>query len=144
MPEQQTYENHVRWYPLVHFFLFPLLILNFLYQAVRLYQEPSADRAVFTLLSFAFIGMVLAARTQALRAQDRVIRLEEKLRYKELVPAELASRASNLSAGQVIALRFAADEEVSELLRRACDNEFATTKEIKQAIKNWRGDHHRV
>jgi len=88
--------------------------------------------------------MILAARSQALRVQDRLIRLEEKLRYKELVTAELAARASKLSLGQLIALRFAADEELSELLARACDNEFATPKEIKQAVKNWRADYHRV
>jgi hypothetical protein len=145
MPTQpQTYKNHVRYFPLFHFILFPLLSLNLIYQAVRLYQEPSTDRAVFTLLSLAFIAMIVAARTQALRAQDRVIRLEETIRYKEILSAELASRASELSLGQLVALRFAGNEELSDLFKRTCDNEFATTKEIKQAVKNWRGDYHRV
>lgn len=144
MPAQQSFGNHVRYFPLFHFVLFPLLTLNLIYQLVRLYQEPSVDRAVFTVLSLVFIGMILAARAQSVKVQDRVIRLEETLRYKELLPAELASRASKLSLGQVIALRFAADEELSDLLRRASDNEFATPKEIKQAVKNWRADYHRA
>ncbi len=144
MPAQQSYGNHIRYFPLFHFVLFPLLTLNLIYQAVRLYQEPSVDRAVFTVLSVVFIGMILAARSQALRVQDRVIRLEERLRYREVLPAEMASRASQLSLGQLIALRFAADDELADLLRRACDNEFAAPKEIKQAVKNWRPDYHRV
>ncbi len=144
MSPEQTYENHVRYFPLFHFVLFPLLTLNFLYQAVRLYQEPSIDRAVFTALSFVFVGMILAARGQALRVQDRVIRLEERLRYKEQLPADLASRASGLSLGKMIALRFASDDELPELVKRAIDGDLNTPKEIKVAIKNWRGDHHRV
>ncbi|MEO8574510.1 MAG: DUF6526 family protein, partial [Pyrinomonadaceae bacterium] len=69
---------------------------------------------------------------------------EESIRYKEMLPAELSTRASELTLGQLVALRFAGNEELSELLRRTCDQEFATAKEIKQAVKNWRGDYHRV
>ena len=144
MPEQQSYGNHVRYFPLFHFFLVPLLFLNLLYQAFRLYQEPSLDRVVFTILSLGFICMILAARMQALKAQDRVIRLEERLRYREVLPADIAARASELSLGQLIALRFAADGELSELIRRASDKELNTPKEIKLAVKEWRPDHHRV
>ena len=144
MPEQQSYGNHVRYFPLFHFVLTPLLALNFLYQAFRLYQEPTLDRAVFTILSLGFIAMIVAARLQALKAQDRVIRLEEQLRYQQVLPSDLASRASELSLGQMVALRFAHNDELADLVRRACDNELATSKEIKLAVKNWRGDYHRV
>jgi hypothetical protein len=144
MPAQQSYENHVRYFWLFHFVLFPLLTLNLIYQAVRLYQEPSLDRGVFTILSIVFICMILAARGQALKVQDRLIRLEERLRYRELLPADLADRGAKLDLGQMIALRFAGDDELLDLLTRTCENEFATTREIKQAVKNWRGDHHRV
>jgi hypothetical protein len=140
----QTFDNHARYFPLFHFFLTPLLFLNLIYQAVRLYQEPSVDRAVFVLLSVVFIAMIVAARMQALKAQDRVIRLEERLRYRELLSPEIATRASGLSLGQLIALRFAADGELQDLVRRACDKELNTPKEIKLAVKNWRGDYHRV
>jgi len=73
-----------------------------------------------------------------------VIRLEEKLRYRELLANELAAQVSEISLGQLVALRFAPDEELSELLTRTSRGEFAAPKEIKLAIKNWRGDYHRV
>ena len=144
MPEQQNYENHARYFPLFHFVLAPLLFLNFFYQAFRLYQEASLDRLVFTILSFGFICMIVAARMQAVKAQDRVIRLEELLRYREILPADIAARAADLRVPQLIALRFAADGELSDLVRRTCDKELNTPKEIKLAVKNWRGDYHRV
>ena len=144
MPPQQSYENHVRYFWLFHFVLFPLLTLNLIYQAVRLYQEPSLDRVVFAILSVVFIGMILAARGQALKVQDRLIRLEEQLRYTQVLPAELASRASELRLPQLIALRFAGDDELPELFRRTCDGELTTSKEIKLSVKNWRGDYQRV
>ena len=144
MPAQQTYENHARYFWLFHFVVFPLLTLNLIYQAVRLYQEPSVDRAVFTILSVVFIAMILAARAQVLKVQDRIIRLEERLRYREVLPEDLLSRVSELSLGQMIALRFADDDELSELFRRACDGELATTKDIKLAVKKWRADHLRA
>ena len=140
----QNYSNHTRWFPLFHFVVVPLLVLNLLSHLVRLFLTPNWTLAFWTLLSFTLILLAISSRLMALKAQDRVIRLEERLRYRELLPAELAARASDLSVGQMIALRFAGDEELADLARRACENEFATTKEIKQAVKNWRGDHHRV
>ena len=144
MAEQQTYANHTRWFPLVHFVTFPLLVLNFLYQAFRLYQEPSVDRAVWVVLCVVFMLIVLGARMQALKAQDRAIRLEERIRYKELLSPELAKRACELPAGKIISLRFAADEELPELTTQVLDGKLNTGKEIKTAIKNWRGDYLRV
>src|SRR5688500_8202399 len=111
MPEQQTYANHTRWFPLVHFVIMPLLAINLIYQSVRLFQEPSLDRGLWVVLCVVFILMVFASRLQALKAQDRVIRLEERLRFKELLSGQIAEQAFSLSTGNVIALRFAGDEE---------------------------------
>jgi Family of unknown function (DUF6526) len=144
MSEQQSYQNHTRWYPLVHFIVSPILLFNLVWQAVRLYQEPSWDRAEFVLLSIGLVLLSLAARLQALKAQDRVVRLEERLRYKELLPKDLAEKASNLRTGQMIALRFASDEELPELVQKTLNGEFKTSKEIKLAVNNWRGDYLRV
>ena len=148
MAENQTYANHTRWYPLFHFVVVPLLALNFLSHLVRLYMaEPNSGRktlAFWTLLSFTLILLALAARLQALKAQDRVIRLEERLRYREVLSPELAKRAHDLRTGQIIALRFAPDEELAGLVERTLNGEFASNKEIKLAIKNWRGDYLRV
>ena len=122
----------------------PLLILNLIYQAVRLYQEPSWDRGIWVVVCIVLILMHLAARLQALTAQDRVIRLEERLRYKELLSADLAQKASGLRTGQIIALRFAPDDELAGLVTQVLEGKLTTSKEIKMAIKNWRGDHLRV
>ncbi|MGH9949561.1 MAG: DUF6526 family protein [Pyrinomonadaceae bacterium] len=145
MAEAQNYSNHVRWFPLFHFFLIPVLTLHFLFQAFRFYQEPGLDRGVWVFICFIFIVIALTARLQALKVQDRVIRLEDRLRYKMLLPPELASGAiDNIRLGQMIALRFASDEELPGLVERTLKDEFETPKDIKLAVKNWRGDHHRV
>jgi hypothetical protein len=144
MSDTQNYQNHARNFPLVHFVLFPLFFLNLIWQAVRLYQEPSLDRVWFVLVSIGFILLTLAARVQALKAQDRVVRLEERLRYREILPKELAEKAMDLRPGQIIALRFASDEELPELVQKALNGEFKNGREIKLAVKNWRGDYLRV
>lgn len=144
MEKTQNYGNHVRWFPLVHFVIMPLLLLNLICHVARLFMAPDLERGFWTLLSVVLILMALAARLQALRAQDRVIRLEERLRYRDLLSPELAAAASNLRSGQVIALRFASDEELPSLVERVLNGELNTGKEIKLAIRNWRPDHHRV
>ena len=144
MAETQNFQNHVRWYPLVHFVISPLLFLNLIWQIVRFSQEKSWDRAENLLLAVVFLLMSLAARLQALRVQDRIIRLEEKLRYKDILPPDLAVKASGLRTGQMLALRFASDDELPELVRRTLNGEFKNSKEIKMSVKNWRGDYLRV
>ena len=141
---EQNYSNHTRWYPLFHFVVIPLLALNFLSHLVRFFMSPSWALGFWTLLGVTLIFLALAARLQALKAQDRVIRLEERLRYKEVLSPELAKRAEQLSMGQIVALRFASDGELAGLIERTLNDEFAKPKEIKMAIKNWRGDYLRV
>jgi Family of unknown function (DUF6526) len=144
MSEQQTYQNHIRYFPLFHFILSPLLLFNLIWQSVRLYQEPSWDRAEWVLMAIVFMAMLLVSRLQPLKAQDRVIRLEEQLRYQSVLSKDLAEKANNLKTNQMIALRFASDEELPVLIERTLNGEFKDSKEIKLAIKNWRGDHLRV
>ena len=139
MIETQNYRNHVRYYPLVHYFLSPVLVFNLIWQIVRLFQEPSWDRGESLLLAVALIALSVAARLQALKAQDRVIRLEETLRYHKILAPDLAARALELPFGKMRALRFAPDGELTDLVRRTLSDEFKTPKEIKLAIKNWRG-----
>lgn len=144
MNETQNYSNHARYFPLVHFVLFPILTFNLIWQSVKLYLEPSWDRAEMLVMAFAFIGLNVAARLQALRAQDRVIRLEESLRYQRTLQGELAAKADDLRLSQKIALRFASDEELGDLVERITGGELETPKQIKLAIKRWRPDHTRV
>lgn len=144
MAETQNYQNHTRWYPLVHFVVTPILLINLIWAVVCVVMEFEWFRVHYLLLSLGVALLSLAARLQALKAQDRVIRLEERLRYRELLSADLAKRADGLRVRQIIALRFASDEELPHLVERTLNGEFATNKEIKLAIKNWRGDYLRV
>jgi hypothetical protein len=144
MTENQTYENHVRWHPPFHFVLTPILLINLIYAIVRLVQDFNIDRVEFLILAIGLVVLGLLARTNALKAQDRVIRLEERLRYSEVLPRELADKTHDLPTSQIIALRFASDEELPGLIERSLNGEFVKPKEIKLAVKNWRGDYLRV
>lgn len=144
MAETQNYQNHVRWYPLHHFVVMPILLFNLVWQIGRLYQEPTWIRAEYVLLAVGLILLGIAARLQALKAQDRIIRLEETIRYQKLLPPNLAFQAAQQPIRNILALRFASDEELPQLLEKAINGEFKNSKEIKQAIKNWRGDYLRV
>lgn len=144
MAETQNYQNHVRYFPLFHYVITPLLLFNLIWQAVRLYQEPNWDRAENLLMAVVFILIALAARLQALTVQNRIIRLEESLRYHKILSPDLAFQAEQLPTGTKIALRFASDEELPDLVQRAINGEFKNSKEIKLAVKNWRGDYLRA
>lgn len=144
MTQAQNYSNHVRWFPLFHFVISPLLLILLIWQAVRVYQDPSQGNALLLLLIFVVALIGLAARVQALRAQDRVIRLEERLRYRELLDADTAVKAADLPVSRIIAMRFASDAELPDLVRRVIARELDSPKAIKLAIKDWRGDHLRV
>ena len=144
MPDTQNYQNHVRWNVFVHFVISPLLAILVIWALVCVIMEFDWFRVQFLLLTIAVSLVSLAARTQALTVQNRVIRLEEWLRYKEILPTELASRATDLPVGTIIALRFAPDAELPGLVERVLSGELKTGKEIKMAVRNWRGDHLRV
>ena len=140
----QTYATHTRFVPLFHYVALPLLLLNFLWAAYRLVTGVSLDAAVAVLLAVALIPVALFARIFALGAQDRVIRLEERLRLQALLPADLAPRIGELTMRQLIALRFASDGEVPNLVQRVLDGDLTNQRAIKQAITTWRADYDRV
>lgn len=145
MSDTQNYQNHTRWFPLFHFVVMPLLLFNLVWHCVRLYQESfNWDRAESIVLAVTLMLLALSARLQALKAQDRGICLEEKLRYQTVLPNDLAQKAAKLKPGQIIALRFASDAELADLVGKTLNGELNSSKEIKLAIKNWRGDYLRV
>lgn len=145
MPETaQTYSNHTRWHPPFHFFLSPVLTLHLAWTITRLAKAPTLDNAEQLLLAAALIVLLVLTRTNALRVQDRLIRLEEQLRYQRLLPAELAAKASALPTRFIVALRFASDEELPGLVQQALAGNFARPADAKRAIQNWRGDYLRV
>ncbi len=145
MPDTpQTYQNHVRNHPPFHYVLTPLVLINLIWSIVNLVRFPEASTIQGLLIAFLLVLIGVLARTNALKAQDRVIRLEEQLRYQRVLSPAMAQRAAALTPGQIIALRFASDDELEGLIQQTLDNKFANTKEIKQAIKHWRGDYLRV
>lgn len=144
MAEQQNYNNHTRWYPLVHFIILPLLLINLIWAIAAVAGDPQPIRFQYLLLSVIIVLVNTAGRIQPLKVQDRVIRLEERLRYKELLPPELEEKASKLRARQILALRFASDEELPGLVEKVVDGSLVTPKEIKTSIKNWKADHFRA
>ena len=141
---KQTYATHTRWHPPFHFVLTPILLIHFLFTAYQLYKAPDLAHAEAVLLAVGLIVMALLTRINPLKAQDRLIRLEEQLRYQRVLPAALAARASAMPVRFIVALRFAPDEELPGLVQHVLDQKFEKPAEIKQAIKNWRGDYFRV
>jgi hypothetical protein len=140
----QNYANHVRWHPIYHFILTPILLVHFIWCVARLIMEPNFDHAEQLLLSIGLLLMMLLVRVNPLKAQDRLIRLEEQLRYRNVLPADLAAKAAGLPVRYIVALRFAADEELAGLVKEALDGKYSRPKEVKRAIRNWRGDYFRV
>lgn len=141
---EQSFENHPRMVPLYHYFTFTLVLALLVWSVVRLVTDFSLDRAMVVVLIVAVVMATYWARVFALGVQDRVIRLEERLRLERLLPDDLGARIGELSTADLIALRFAADDEVADLTRRVLAREFAEPKAIKQAVVRWRADHQRI
>ena len=145
MPDvPQTYDNHTRWHAPFHFFVAPVLLTNVVIQIVLLVREPGLERGWWVVVAAALVVLAGLVRINPLRAQDRIIRLEESLRYYQLLPEDLAARAAALKPSQTVALRFASDEELEGLVRAVLEGRLAKPDEIKRSIKNWRADKLRV
>ena len=143
-PTPQTFENHTRWVPLYHYVAGPIFVLNLLWSLFRLVTDFSADTAVGVVLAFGFLLSLLFARMFAMAAQDRVIRLEERLRMRELLPDDLQPRINDFTTGQLISLRFASDAELPDLARAVLAEDITSRKAIKERIRTWRPDYQRV
>ncbi|MES2221272.1 MAG: DUF6526 family protein [Acidobacteriota bacterium] len=145
MPEAkpQSYANHARFDPWYHFFLAPISLILFVASIVHLVRHPHPWGIAHVVVAFAFVVLVVKLRTYPLKVQDRVIRLEERLRLATLLPEPLRTRVHELDIRQLIALRFASDAEIPALVERTL-NEKLAPKQIKQAIQNWRADNFRV
>ena len=142
--EPQTYANHTRWHAPFHFFAAPVMLTNFIVAVVQLIRDPGLERGWWVVVSAALVVVTALVRANPLRAQDRLIRLEESLRYYQLLPDELAQRAAVLTPAQVVALRFAPDEELEGLVREVLEGRLTKPGDIKRAIKGWRADTLRV
>jgi Family of unknown function (DUF6526) len=145
MAEQQSYSNHAKWFPPFHFFAAPILLANLIWSFFRLKPSGYSAYSIFQVFVAAAILVTLfAARIMALGVQDRVIRVEERLRYQRLLPADLQSRIDDFTINQLVSLRFASDAELPALARKVLDEKINGRKVIKQLIKVWKPDYLRA
>lgn len=139
----QTLANHARFDPLFHMIVIPVFLLTAIASAIHFVWRPSWHSGSFFIISVAAASAVLKIRLYSLKVQDRVIRLEERLRLTMLLPDPLRSRIPELTEDQLIALRFASDAEVPKLTELAV-LEKLSKENIKKAIQAWHPDYFRV
>jgi len=140
-PYAQNFQNHARLVPAFHFFVLPVLIINFINSIVHLFRFGVSYVNIWgVILAFTLFLFAGLARTFALQVQDRVIRLEMQLRMERLLAPELRARIGEFTMPQFIALRFAGDDELPVLCKQVLDEKLTNGKVIKQRVKNWRPD----
>lgn len=140
----QSFQNHAKYVPPFHYFVIPLLLLNLGWAARNAMQDPGAGTIIALTTALALFVLAFLTRIFALRVQDRVIRLEMRLRLREALPASLHSRIMEFTPGQLIALRFASDNELAALAETVLRDRITDKKTIKSMIKVWNPDHLRT
>jgi hypothetical protein len=142
----QSYAHHTRWDPPFHFFILPVFAIAFIVAIVHSimhFQRHPLHAVLMVVFAVAALLAIFKIRLNALKVQDRVIRLEERLRLASLLPESLRARIPELTEGQLIGLRFASDGELPGLVKRALDEKLSCDA-IKKSIQNWRADNFRV
>jgi hypothetical protein len=141
----QNYKNHRRLNPVHHFILTPITVVIFVWSIINAFQDDQslAHKIYFTLTATILLILGLLSRSYGLRNQDRIIRVEMRLRYFELTGTSFSTKEKQLRLGQIIALRFASDDELLGLMDRTIGENLSGT-DIKKAIKNWQADNMRV
>jgi hypothetical protein len=140
----QTFKNHAKVVPAFHYLLLPLVFFNLLWTLVHFVRHPSTEAGMFLLVAVCLVFTALFGRIFALAVQDRVIRLEMRLRMREICPADLNARFNEFTPGQLVALRFASDAELPSLARKVLDDRLQDRKAIKLMVKDWQADNHRA
>src|SRR5829696_7521542 len=143
---EQGYSNHSRYVPGFHFVTLGILAVNLLWSLYRLFQPyseqvPVFDRILAVLVAGGLAALAYYARVFPLAVQDRVIRNEMHARLEAALPPDLRPRIGELRRGQIVALRFASDEELPELTRQILEGKLNRGDEIKRAVRTWRADH---
>jgi hypothetical protein len=140
----QNLSNHVRFVPGYHFVLSTLLLVVLGWQIMILARHPGVPAGVGVVLAVSLVLMFAYIRSFAVGLQDRIIRLEERLRMAALLPPDLQGRIPEYTPDQLVALRFASDRELPALARRVLDEQITTQAAIKKLVSEWRGDYLRV
>ena len=144
MPDQkQNFDNPARFVPIYHYVAAPILLVNLVWAVWQL-RAPSFPALLDALVAGALIILFLCARVFALKAQDRVIRLEMRQRMRELLPEDLQGRINEFTPTQMVGLRFAGDAELPDLARKVLDENITAATPIKKLVTDWQGDYYRV
>jgi hypothetical protein len=140
----QNFENHAKTVPAFHLFVLPILGINVISQAVRVFRVPGYGTVLSLLVAIALLLLALTARMFAMTVQDRVIRLEMQLRLQHLLPQDLKARIPEFTVSQLVSLRFASDAELPDLARKVLDEKLNDRKAIKKLIRSWQPDYLRA
>ncbi|HTZ72710.1 MAG TPA: DUF6526 family protein [Candidatus Aquilonibacter sp.] len=140
MSEKQNFENHAKFFPLFHFVVAPIFMLNIVWSIIVVIRHFSFGTVVSLLVAIALFLLALAARLMALKVQDRVIRLEMRLRLQELLQPELRARIPEFTLDQLISLRFAGDAELPSLAQKVLDDKVTSREAIKKMVRDWQAD----
>ena len=143
-PSAQSFDTHARILPTYHGLMFGIFAVNLGWSLYRTATGFSWESLLSLLLAVAFLLVFFHARNMALIVQDRVIRLEMRLRLERLLPEELHGRIGEFNVDQLVAMRFASDGELADLARRVLDEQLTDRKAIKRLVKDWQGDFLRV
>ena len=136
----QTYKNHVRLFPPFHLFVLPVLLIHFLNQIRHLWLAPGRSTGFAAVVALAIMALAVLSRVMTVTVQDRMIRLEMRLRLIQTLPPDLQARINDLTRRQLVALRFASDAELPGLVRDVLEGRLTTGKEIKLRVKDWQSD----
>jgi Family of unknown function (DUF6526) len=136
----QNFDNHAKFVPAFHVVVLGIFTINLGWSLYRVAHAFSAESVLSLLLAIAFILLALYSRMFALTVQDRVIRLEMRLRLLQVLPAELRPRISEFNVNQLVALRFASDAELPALAKKVLDEKLNDRKAIKKMIRDWQPD----
>ena len=140
----QSFQHHTAWSPLFHFVATPIVLLNVVIATRHAWYVGSRYAWWNVVFAVGIAAGIFVSRLMVLAVQDRLIRLEMRLRLRELLPAASHGDILRLTVRQMVALRFASDAELPELVQRVLKGEFAREKAIKAAIKDWQADWQRA
>ena len=136
----QNFENHAKFVPMFHIGVLGILVANVIWSIVRVIRYFNAENTFAVLVTIAVLAGILYGRIFALTVQDRVIRLEMRLRMERVLPADLRGRIGEFRVGQLVSLRFASDAELPELARKVLEGKIEDRKTIKRMVRDWQAD----
>ena len=140
----QNFSNHTRFDPPFHFFILPVFAITLIMTIVHLVRRPGLHSAWLVIVMIAALAAIFKIRLNALKVQDRIIRLEMRLRLAEILPADLRPRIQEFTPAQMVSMRFAGDAELPAIARKVLADKLNDRKAIKQLVKDWQGDYLRA